>query len=79
MARRLADIPESNRITVYMANPNLATYGRGKYTGLMMERAGARNVAREIVGFKQVTMEDGCSEVEPFRHLCAGALSCRGG
>jgi len=58
VARRLADIPESNRITVYMANPNLATYGRGKYTGLMMERAGARNVAREIVGFKQVTMED---------------------
>jgi iron complex transport system substrate-binding protein len=41
-----------------MANPDLTTYGRGKYTGLMMERAGARNVASSIAGFKQVTMED---------------------
>ncbi|MGV3550893.1 ABC transporter substrate-binding protein [Rhizobium sp.] len=58
IAERLADIPEDKRVPVYMANPELSTYGRGKYTGLMMERAGARNVANEIAGFKQVTMED---------------------
>lgn len=58
VADRLADIPEGKRVAVYMANPDLSTYGRGKYTGLMMERAGARNVANEIAGFKQVTMED---------------------
>ncbi|CAK7260478.1 iron complex transport system substrate-binding protein (plasmid) [Shinella sp. WSC3-e] len=58
VAERLADIPEDKRVPVYMANPDLSTYGRGKYTGLMMERAGARNVANEIAGFKQVTMED---------------------
>ncbi len=58
VADRLADIPEDKRVAVYMANPDLSTYGHGKYTGLMMERAGARNVANEIAGFKQVTMED---------------------
>ncbi|MFS8050031.1 ABC transporter substrate-binding protein [Rhizobium sp. BR 314] len=58
IADRLADIPEDKRLPVYMANPDLTTYGRGKYTGLMMERAGARNVANSISGFKQVTMED---------------------
>jgi len=58
VADRLADIPQDRRVAVYMANPDLSTYGHGKYTGLMMERAGARNVADEIAGFKQVTMED---------------------
>ena len=58
VADRLADIPEDKRVPVYMANPDLTTYGRGKYTGLMMERAGARNVANSIRGFKQVSMED---------------------
>ncbi|MFT4003124.1 MAG: ABC transporter substrate-binding protein [Rhizobium sp.] len=58
VADRLADIPEDKRVPVYMANPDLTTYGRGKYTGLMMERAGARNVANSVSGFKQVTMED---------------------
>ncbi len=58
VAERLADVPQEKRVAVYMANPDLSTYGHGKYTGLMMERAGARNVANEIAGFKQVTMED---------------------
>jgi iron complex transport system substrate-binding protein len=40
-----------------MANPNLYTYGTGKYTGVIIERAGGRNVAEEIDGYKQVTME----------------------
>ena len=47
VADRLADIPADKRVAVYMANPELSTYGRGKYTGLMMERAGARNVAND--------------------------------
>lgn len=58
VAERLADLPEDQHVPVYMANPELGTYGHGKYTGLMMERAGARNVADEIAGFQQVTMED---------------------
>ncbi|EJK85399.1 ABC transporter substrate-binding protein [Rhizobium sp. AP16] len=58
IADRLADLPDDKRVPVYMANPDLTTYGRGKYTGLMMERAGARNVANGIAGFKQVSMED---------------------
>lgn len=58
VADRLGDIPEDKRVPVYMANPNLETYGHGKYTGLMMERAGAHNVAHEIAGYKQVGMED---------------------
>lgn len=58
VADRLADLKEDQRVPVYMANPDLTTYGHGKYTGLMMQRAGARNVADAIAGFKQVTMED---------------------
>jgi iron complex transport system substrate-binding protein len=58
IADRLADLSEDKRVPVYMANPELTTYGHGKYTGLMMQRAGARNVANAIAGFKQVTMED---------------------
>ncbi len=58
VAGRLADLPKDQYVTAYMANPELHTYGHGKYTGLMMERAGARNVAETLVGFQQVTMED---------------------
>ncbi|WP_370673567.1 ABC transporter substrate-binding protein [Pleomorphomonas sp. PLEO] len=58
VADRLADIPPDQRIPVYMANPDLHTYGHGKYTGLMMQRAGASNVADSLAGFTQVTMED---------------------
>src|SRR5476649_893898 len=56
-AARLKDIPARQRIRVYMANPDLITYGSGKYTGLMMHHAGALNVAAAISGFKQVSME----------------------
>jgi iron complex transport system substrate-binding protein len=58
VAERLASVPENARVRTYMANPDLTTYGSGKYTGIMMRRAGAENVAAGIVGFKQVTMED---------------------
>ncbi|MBO9102030.1 MULTISPECIES: ABC transporter substrate-binding protein [unclassified Rhizobium] len=58
VADRLAGLDEAMRVPVYMANPDLTTYGHGKYTGLMMAKAGARNVADSVAGFKQVTMED---------------------
>ncbi|MDF7667811.1 ABC transporter substrate-binding protein [Orbaceae bacterium ESL0727] len=55
---RLAKIKPADRIRVYMANPNLNTYGSGKYTGLMMQHAGAYNVAADTIkGFKQVSIE----------------------
>ncbi|EKE2602357.1 ABC transporter substrate-binding protein [Salmonella enterica] len=55
---RLQSVPENERVRAYMANPELTTYGSGKYTGLMMAHAGALNVAASSVkGFKQVTME----------------------
>ncbi|WP_431223155.1 ABC transporter substrate-binding protein [Serratia sp. L9] len=59
VAERLRDIPPEQRVRVYMANPDLTTYGAGKYTGLMMQHAGAINVAaKDIQGFKQVSIED---------------------
>lgn len=54
---RTAGLPEEKRTTMYMANPELATYGSGKYTGVAMRQAGGLNVAREIDGFGKVTME----------------------
>ncbi len=55
---RLQSIPAAQRIRVYMANPELTTYGSGKYTGLMMAHAGALNVAAATVkGYKQVSLE----------------------
>ncbi len=55
---RLKNIAPAQRIRTYMANPDLTTYGSGKYTGLMMARAGAMNVAAATVkGYKQVSLE----------------------
>lgn len=54
----VADIPAEKRVRVYMANPDLNTYGSGKYTGLMMNHAGALNVAAaSIKGARQVSLE----------------------
>ncbi|HFK1203555.1 ABC transporter substrate-binding protein [Klebsiella aerogenes] len=54
----IAGIPENQRVRVYMANPDLNTYGAGKYTGLMMKHAGALNVAAATVkGARQVSLE----------------------
>lgn len=56
---RLGDLPQDKRVRTYIANPNLNTYGSGKYTGLMLEHAGAYNVAAPTIkGFKQVSMEE---------------------
>ncbi|AGB81604.1 ABC-type Fe3+-hydroxamate transport system, periplasmic component [Serratia sp. FGI94] len=58
-AQRLRDLPEAQRVRVYIANPDLTTYGAGKYTGLMLRHAGALNVAaKDITGFRQVSIED---------------------
>ncbi len=54
---RLSAITENKKITCYMANPDLHTYGSGKYVGVVMNRAGGINVARDISGFKAVNME----------------------
>lgn len=54
---RLADVPEEKKIRCYMANPDLYTYGSGKYTGVIMDRAGGKNVAAELDGYQQVSME----------------------
>lgn len=58
VAQHLKNIPENQRIRAYMANPELTTYGSGKYTGLMMQHAGAMNVAASTIkGYKQVSLE----------------------
>lgn len=54
---RTAGLPEAERVPMYMANPDLNTYGSGKYTGVVMEQAGGLNVAREMKGHGKVTME----------------------
>lgn len=54
---KLSAIPDNKKITCYMANPDLYTYGSGKYVGVIMDRAGGINVARGIAGYKAVNME----------------------
>jgi iron complex transport system substrate-binding protein len=55
---RLASMAKDTKpVTAYMANPDMYTYGTGKYVGTMMERAGTHNVAENIDGYSQVTME----------------------
>lgn len=59
LAERLANVSAEQRIKVYMANPDLTTYGSGKYTGLMMNHAGANNVAASTIkGYQQVSLEN---------------------
>jgi iron complex transport system substrate-binding protein len=54
---RVAGIPAGQRVRLYMANPDLTTYGHGKYTGVIMARSGGINVARDISGFSKVSIE----------------------
>ena len=56
--QRVGTIPAAERIRLYMANPQLNTYGSGKYTGVIMDRSGGINVAREVRGAVRVSMED---------------------
>lgn len=55
--KRTAGLPQATRTSMYMANPDMNTYGSGKYTGVVMNQAGGRNVARAIDGYGKVTME----------------------
>lgn len=55
--KRTADLPDATRTTMYMANPDMNTYGSGKYTGVVMHLAGGLNVARAMDGYGKVTME----------------------
>ncbi|MBS4846032.1 MAG: ABC transporter substrate-binding protein [Burkholderiales bacterium] len=56
---KISKIKESERPRVYVANPDLVTYGSGKFTGVFLEAGGAYNVAaKTIKGYKQVSMED---------------------
>ncbi|QWU16971.1 iron complex transport system substrate-binding protein [Paenibacillus sophorae] len=57
VSEHLSAVPEQDRIKVYMANENMYTYGTGKYVGVAMAKAGARNVAETIKGYKQVSVE----------------------
>jgi len=56
--QRIAGIGDDKRVRLYMANPDLNTYGAGKYTGVSMVRSGGMNVAKEIRGAAKVSMED---------------------
>ena len=55
--KRTAGLPDAARTTMYMANPDMNTYGSGKYTGVVMRLAGGLNVARAMDGYGKVTME----------------------
>ncbi len=57
-ASRVASIPADKRVRLYMANPDLNTYGAGKYTGIIMARSGGVNVAGSVRGTAKVSMED---------------------
>lgn len=67
---RVASIPDAERVKLYMANPDMNTYGSGKYTGVIMKRSGGINVAAGVRGATKVSMED----VLAWNH---GSSSCR--
>lgn len=56
--QRVASIPDAERVKLYMANPDMNTYGSGKYTGVIMKRSGGVNVAAGVRGATKVSMED---------------------
>ncbi len=54
----LKNVPEKDKISVFIANEKNMTYGSDKYVGTQMERAGATNVAaKDIQGYKEVNFE----------------------
>jgi len=54
---RTKKLADSQRPSVLMLNPQLNTYGTGRYTGVIIERAGGINAARNEKGYLQVNME----------------------
>ena len=54
----VGDIPEEDRVRVFIANEGEQTYGNDKYVGCQLLRAGAINVAaQDIQGYKPYTFE----------------------
>ena len=54
----MGDIPDEDRVRVFIANEGNQTYGNDKYVGCQLLRAGAVNVAAEdIQGYKEYTFE----------------------
>lgn len=54
---RVGTIADTDRVRLYMANPDMGTYGSGKYTGVIMKRSGGVNVAVGVRGATKVSME----------------------
>jgi len=58
-AKMMKKVDLSHPTKVFMARPNMFTYGSGKYVGMMLKRVGALNVAAaNIKGYQQVSMEN---------------------
>lgn len=56
--KAVGDLPEDQRVRVFIANEGDQTYGNDKYVGTQLLRAGAINVAdKDIQGYKSYTME----------------------
>lgn len=54
----VGDIPDEDRVRVFIANEGNQTYGNDKYVGCQLLRAGAVNVAaQDIQGYKEYTFE----------------------
>lgn len=60
LKERLSDLADEEKVQAYMDNPNMMTYGTGKYVGVAMNRAGLHNVAEMIKGYAEVTLEQVC-------------------
>lgn len=57
LAEKMKDLDPKQRVKVFMANPDMYTYGTGKYVGAALEHAGAHNVAEALKGYVQANME----------------------
>lgn len=56
--QEIGSMDESERVRVFIANPDNKTYGNDKYVGCQLLRAGAINVAaNDIQGYKEYTFE----------------------
>lgn len=56
---RVGGIELKDRPKCYVTNPDLVTYGSGKFTGVFLETSGAYNVAAPFIkGYKKVSIEE---------------------
>lgn len=54
---KIGDISDENKVKVFVAMPENQTYGNDKYIGTQLFRAGAINVAADIQGIDQYSVE----------------------